>query len=98
MRVVVATAARHRPLLIAAVPMLNHGSTTCSMVVAPSPSGLMRSPLPIATSSVTGDDSLPRSPSPSKAPATVTPGASRRTRNTVDSSGDAAPGRCALAT
>ena len=78
---------------MAAVPMLNQGSTTWSIVVAPSPRGLMRSSLETVTSPrVTGADSLPRSPRPSNAPATFTPGAVRRTRNTVDSSGEAAFG------
>ena len=64
---VASTAARHKPLAIAAVPTENHGRITSSLVLAPSPSALTRSALATGQlSRVTDSDSLPRKPSPSK--------------------------------
>ena len=75
------------------------GSATWSIAAAPSPSGVRRSPVAIATfAKSTGDESLPRSPSPWNGPATRTPAAERFTKYRVDSSGDAAPGRSPLDT
>ena len=79
--------------------MLNHGRITCSIAAAPSPCGVIRSPsLTPTPCSDTGAESLPRRPRPSKARCTRTAGSERRTRNSVDSNGEAAPGFCALAT
>src|SRR4051812_5568353 len=81
---------------MAAVPIENHGRTTCSIVVTPSPSGEIRSPfLTSRFLSVTGDDSLPRSPRPLKPSVISTPFDFVRVKYTTDSSGDAAPGFCA---
>src|SRR5436190_1625952 len=54
---VVSTADRQSPFAIAAVPTLNHGRTTSSIVCAPAPGALMRSPFGTPTlSSETGEE------------------------------------------
>src|SRR5262245_20090933 len=79
--------------------MLNQGRIIWSIDTPPSPCGVIRSPVATVTSrSETGDESLPRRPRPSKARWTRTAGSDRRTRKSVDSIGDAAPGFWALAT
>lgn len=77
---VASTTAFITPIDIAAFITWNHGSTTPIITPKPCPSSpSRRSAEMLAAVAVTGDESLPRNPRPSNAPAIASPGVVRST-------------------